>query len=70
MANKISIRLQTPPDENGERIDMHPITTSDEVIANPDSRDSSTLTDKLSQITGIKIQKDKPAFSCIWAKPV
>lgn len=70
MANKISMRLQTPPDENGHRKDIHPITTSDEVIINPGSPESVTLTDKLDQISSIQIQPTQPTFPCIWAKPV
>ena len=57
MAEKISMRLQTPPDETGNRKDIHPITTSDEVIVNPDSTKSVTLSEKLNQISGIQIQK-------------
>ena len=70
MSEKISMRLQTPEDENGNRKDIHPITTSDEVIVNPDSVESVTLSEKLNQISGIQIQKNKPDFPCIWAKPV
>ena len=70
MAQKISMRLQTPPDENGTRKDIHPVTTTDEVIVNPDSQKSITLSEKLNQISGIQIQKNQPSFPCIWAKPV
>ena len=70
MAEKISMRLQTPPDENGNRKDIHFITTADEVIVNPDSPESATLSEKLNQLSGIQIQKNKPSFPCIWAKPV
>lgn len=70
MAEKISMRLQTPPDENGNRKDIHPVTTTDEVIVNPDSTKSVTLSEKLNQISGIQIQKNQPNFPCIWAKPV
>ena len=70
MSEKISMRLQTPPDEKGNRKDIHPITTTDEVIVNPDSKDSTTLSEKLNQISGIQIQETQPKFPCIWAKPV
>ena len=70
MTEKISMRLQTPPDENGNRKDIHPVTTTDEVIVNPDSLNSVTLSEKLDQVTGIQIQTTQPTFPCIWAKPV
>lgn len=69
MANKISYRMQTPPNEiTGERIDIHPVTTSDEVIVNPDSPDSRTLTETLDKMHPFCLSEDKPDFSCIWAK--
>lgn len=70
MANKISMRLQTPPDENGERKDIHPVTTADEVIVYPDTTNAVTLTERLNQISSIQIQPTQPDFPCIWAKPV
>lgn len=70
MAEKISMRLQTPPDENGERKDIHPITTTDEVIVNVSGKDPITLSDKLDQVSTIQIQESQPTFPCIWAKPV
>lgn len=70
MTEKISMRLQTPPDRDGNRKDIHPITTTDEVIVNPDSPESMTLSDKLNQVTGVQIQEEQPSFPCIWAKPV
>lgn len=70
MSEKISMRLQTPPDGDGQRKDIHPITTSDEVIVNPDATNSITLSEKLNQISTIKIQSTQPSFPCIWAKPV
>lgn len=70
MINKMSMRIQTPPDENGDRKDIHPITTTDEVIVNPDSENPVTLTEKLNQVSAIQIQRTQPDFPCIWAKPV
>lgn len=67
MAEKISMRLQTPPDENGNRKDIHLVTSSDEVIVDPDG-ENITLTNKLTQISTIQIQENKPEFPCIWAK--
>ena len=69
MAEKVSMRLQTPPDSSGKRKDINLITTSDEVIVNPSGK-SSTLTDKLNQISGIRVQATQPSYPCIWAKPV
>ena len=70
MAEKISMRLQTPPDAKGNRKDISLVTTSDEVIVNPSSTNSSTLTEKLDQISCIQVQATQPKFPCIWAKPV
>ena len=70
MAEKISMRLQTPPDASGNRKDINLITTSDEVIVNPSSNNSVTLTEKLDQVSGIQVQATQPSFPCIWAKPV
>ena len=53
MAQKVSGRLQTPVDEQGERKDIHLITTTDEVIVNTDlggtgdTGNARTLTDYL-----------------------
>lgn len=70
MSEKISMRLQTPPDANGNRKDINLVTTADEVIVNPDSANSTTLSEKLDQISGIQLQDSQPKFPCIWAKPV
>lgn len=70
MAKKITCRLQTPADENGERTDMHLVTTSDEVICNPNSPNPMTLTDMLDQLSGVVISDRQPEHACIWAKPV
>ena len=64
MPEKIIGRLQTPADENGERKDIHLITTTDEVI----TPDGSTLTEKMTQ-TGIQVSDTKPSFACTWFKP-
>lgn len=66
---KISIRLQTPADENGDRVDMHPITTSDEVIVSSENAtEAVTLTEKLEQMGTITISNAQPDHACIWAK--
>ena len=77
MANKISMRMQTPADKDGIRKDIHPITTTDEVIVNAESDNPITLTEKLNEIgTGNKnvasvvIQDEQPDFPCLWAKPI
>ena len=64
MAEKISMRLQTPPDENGKRKDIHLVTSAEEVIVS----EGVSLSDKLNQIASIQIQENKPTFPCIWAK--
>ena len=79
MANKISMRMQTPADKNGVRTDIHPITTTDEVIVNADSDNPITLTEKLKNLVeddgkqnfaGVVVQKEQPTFPCLWAKPI
>lgn len=69
MANKISMLLQTPADSLGKRTDIHPITTTDEVIVDSTSSSSKTLTKKLDEISVIQVQSSQPSYPCIWAKP-
>ena len=68
--DKIAGRLQTPADSDGNRTDIHLITTSDEVICNADSDNPVTLTEALQSAGTVYIQKTQPAFPCIWAKPM
>lgn len=68
--NKISMRLQTPPDANGNRIDIHPVTTTDEVIVDSSTEHAKTLTEKLEETGTIQLTPVKPAYPCVWAKPV
>lgn len=77
MANKISMRMQTPADKNGVRTDIHPITTTDEVIVDAGSDKPVTLTEKLQEISkgtenvaSLVIQEEQPNFPCLWAKPI
>ena len=49
--NKISMRFQTPSDAEGNRKDIHPITTSDEVIMFPESNNPKRLTDVFGDVT-------------------
>ena len=48
--NKVSMRLQTPVDGNGNRTDIHVITSADEVITNPSDANPKMLTEKLDII--------------------
>lgn len=68
MAKKISYRMQTPPNASGERIDIHPVTTTDEVIVNPSSSNPITLTEQLKKMSGITISANKPNHSCLWGR--
>lgn len=68
-STKITARLQTPADENGERMDIHLITTADEVILDPDSDNPTTLAERLEHLGTIHIANAQPEFPCIWAKP-
>ena len=68
MVEKVTMKLQTPADGAGRRKDIHLITSSDEVIINPDTPDSMTLTEKLKTLTDIKIQREKPDSPGLWAR--
>ena len=81
MANKISLRMQTPVDPaTGQRKDIHPITTEDEVIVNNPQQGSITLSKELKiihdDIEGkssglpVVISAEFPdgKYPCIWAK--
>lgn len=71
MADKISLRFQTPEDSNGNRKDIHMITSTDEVIdVSSDPNETKTLSETLRQTGTIQIQAEQPDFACIWAKPV
>ena len=70
MASKIAMRMQTPADSNGNRVDIHPFTTTDEVIVGATTENPTTLTDKLEQMETIYVSDTKPNFPCFWAKPV
>jgi frataxin-like iron-binding protein CyaY len=68
MAQKVSGRLQTPADSTGNRLDIHLQTTSDEVIVNPDSNDSHTLTEELERQKPI-VSNSQPNHQCVWLQP-
>lgn len=70
MAEKISVRLQTPVDEHGNRKDIHVVTSSDEVIVDQLSDEAKTLTEVLKEMGTIQVQDQQPEFACIWAKPI
>ena len=77
MANKISMRMQTPADRDGVRKDIHPITTTDEVIVDAQSENPITLTKKIQDMeastqnyASVVVQDEKPDFPCLWAKPI
>ena len=77
MANKISMRMQTPADRDGVRKDIHPITTTDEVIVDSQSENPITLTKKIQDMeastqnyASVVVQDEKPDFPCLWAKPI
>lgn len=65
--NAVGVRLQGPPDENGVRDELHPITDVDCVIYN----DETTLKEKIESIgEGIVVSESTPDHSCLWVKPV
>ena len=70
MAEKISMRFQTPADAQGKRKDIHPYTTTDEVIVDAAGATPSTLTSKLSDMLTLKISPTKPDKPCLWGKVI
>ena len=83
MANKISLRMQSPVDPlTGERSDIHPITTEDEVIVHSKLNGNITLKRELEIIHNdinsksgglpVYIQDEFPdgKYPCIWAKKI
>lgn len=70
MATAVSMRLQTPADSNGVRKDINLFTTSNEVIMDASTGSSTTLTEKVNQLSNIQIQSNQPSHPCIWAKPI
>ena len=77
MANKISMSVQTPADRDGVRKDIHPITTTDEVIVDAQSENPITLTKKIQDMeastqnyASVVVQDEQPDFPCLWAKPI
>nr|DAO90437.1 MAG TPA: hypothetical protein [Caudoviricetes sp.]DAP23468.1 MAG TPA: hypothetical protein [Caudoviricetes sp.] len=68
MAEKVTMKLQTPADGAGRRKDIYLITSSDEVIIDPDSPTPITLTEKLKTLSDIKVQRDKPSTPGLWAR--
>lgn len=67
MSNKIKGRLQTPVGENGTRVDIHLITTSDEVLVPDNENEPKTLTTVLNNIHGnIIIGSTKPDYPTMW----
>lgn len=68
MAKKISMRFQTPADSNGERTDIHPFTTTDEVIVNAESQTPTTLSEEMVDMMKFKITKTKPDKPCLWGR--
>lgn len=69
MADKIKGRLQTPIDSNGERKDIHLITTSDEVLVPDGQNEPKVLTNVLNNMhTNIVISSvdRKPTYPTVW----
>ena len=75
MATGIEMQMKTPPDKDGIRHDIHPITRSEAVLVHTDTEDpvNETTLDvhlKKMESRGIEIQASKPDHACIWAQPV
>lgn len=65
MNEAYTARLQTPADENGNRMDIHLVTDADSVIVD----ENTTLKEKLGQM-GIIMSKEQPKFPCLWARVI
>ena len=66
MANRIKGRLLTPVDEDGNRTDIHLITTSYEVLVQKEDG-TKVLTDVLNNMhTNIEIGPEQPEFPTVW----
>lgn len=61
MPNKVRARLQTPVDENGERKDIHLVTSVEEVIVD----ENTMLNEKINQME-VQISETEPDFDCLW----
>ena len=61
MAEKITGRLQTPKDGSGKRVDIHLLTTTDEVI----TPDGKTMTEHMND-GSVQVGSTKPDFPCLW----
>lgn len=61
--NVVGGRLQTPPDADGNRKEIHIITDAEAVIYN----EEQTVADKLKEIgNGVVIGSEEPDHSCLW----
>lgn len=63
---KVATKLQTPENSEGERTDMYPITSSDEVLMAGD--ENTNLTEKLNNM--IVVQAAQPDHACLWLRPM
>lgn len=52
MSNKVRVILKTPRDSSGNRTDMFPVTSSDEVIVDATTENPISLTEKLKSLEG------------------
>lgn len=67
----ITVRMQTPVDENGERQDINFITDASAIMMN----DSTSLENYVTEINNfitenpsIVVSKTKPAYTCLWGE--
>ena len=64
MVEAIKVRMQTPPDANGNRKDMYPITDASAVIYN-----NQTVKERLDR-SNFVISTTKPDYACMWLDPM
>jgi hypothetical protein len=65
MAQAIIGEMQTPPNDDGVRLQFHPITESDAVVM----KDGSTLTEAMNKETSsFTVSEEKPTGRGLWFK--
>lgn len=69
MAVKVPVLMHSPENSEGERQDLYPFTSTDEVLMADD--ESKTLTEALGEISGgaMEISTTQPDHGCIWFRP-
>ena len=68
MAAKVPVLLHSPENSSGDRQDLYPFTSTDEVLMAND--ETKTLSEALGEMGGdIEINATQPDHQCLWFKP-